>query len=173
MDAQIEQPELNGLSASLHRRFTGPGGLYNIGNAIGLFAGLGFAIYASHPDGALAINGAADATREYLMGSSSAVALTLAMLIFFASSEFYYRGVHGRQLVSAKMIRHGYWTSGVGALVLGYGLLILGEPILALASGLLHAIGKFGSAFARHDDVNNPWPQRWRYTTLSSRVPPW
>ena len=37
--------------------------------------------------------------------------------------------------------------SGFGAIALGAGLYLLGNPVLAATSGLLHAAGKFGSAF--------------------------
>jgi len=41
----------------------------------------------------------------------------------------------------------GDLSSGFGAIALGAGLYLLGNPLLAATSGVLHAAGKFGSAF--------------------------
>ena len=54
------------------------------------------------------------------------------------------------------------------------GLLITGQPFLAATAGLLHAIGKFGSAWA--DPLGfrlwpPAWPDLWRSLVLASRIP--
>jgi hypothetical protein len=68
----------------------------------------------------------------------------------------------------------GDLLSGVGAILLGVGLLITGHPVLAATAGLLHAIGKFGSAWAERLAAGlwpPTWPDLWRSLVLASRVP--
>jgi hypothetical protein len=63
--------------------------------------------------------------------------------------------------------------SGVGVLVLFLALLSLGQVMLAVTAGLLHALGKFGSA-AKWRPVPGwraSWPDFFRTAVLVSRVP--
>lgn len=66
---------------ALSARMSGPGGLYNLGNVISLGAGLSLAVWST--GGVSGLSGATAAMAGYLAGSGSAVALTLATLIFF------------------------------------------------------------------------------------------
>jgi hypothetical protein len=154
-------------------RLAGPGGCYNVGNAIGL--GMGVALQAAGladgGTGARAVAGAA----EYLAGNGAALALTAATAVFFWSGEVYHRAWARGFPPDAALNRRGDLLSGIGALALGVALLGFGQPLLAAFSGLLHALGKFGSAFAR-PGARVPgwpagWPDAWRTAVLVSRLP--
>ena len=74
--------------------------------------------------------------------------------------------------------RRGNWwgdfLSGIAALILTVALAAFGDVLLAVASGLLLAAGKFGSALAPEDYAApgaNPWPNRFRTAVLASRLP--
>lgn len=149
----------------LRQRLQGPGGWYNLGNAIGLGVGLGLQIGAV---------GASQGVAGYLAGNAPAIALTVATLIFFYSGEVYHRAWAKGAPPDARLNRLGDLSSAVGAVALGLGLLMLGQPVLALFSGLLHAVGKLGSALP-HRGARTFWPRRWpdpwRSAVLASRVP--
>ncbi len=154
------------LHHALRDRLRGPGGHYNMGNALGLVVGLTLQIGVS--------DSPADAIGAFLAGSGSAIALTLANLVFFLSGEAYHRAWSRGAPPDARLNRLGDLLSGVGAIGLGIGLLILGHPVLALFSGLLHALGKFGSAV--HGDARLAWmpqncPSPFRVAVLASRLP--
>lgn len=158
----------------LRRRLAGPGGLYNLGNAIGLAAGLLIQIESAGP--ALTVADTARSVAAYLAGNGAALALTLATLVFFWSGEAYHRAFAGNEGPDARLIRHGDILSGIGATLLGAGLFALGDPVLALSSGLLHALGKFGSAVdftrlgaSREREAELHIALRW--TVVASRVP--
>lgn len=148
----------------LSDRLQGPGGWYNLGNAIGLAVGLGLQINAA---------GTAQGVVGYLAGNAPALALTVATLIFFWSGEVYHRAWARGAPPDARLNRMGDMSSAIGALALGLGLLMLGQPVLALFSGLLHAAGKLGSAWHRPGGRVLPpaWPDGWRSAVLASRVP--
>lgn len=152
-------------------RLVGPGGYYNAGNALGLFAGIALQVSAL-PEG-MGLGGAVGATLAYLGGDPSALALTSATAIFFWSGEAYHRAwAHGAPPIEA-LNRRGDFLSGIGALLLGLALLSLGQVALAVTSGLLHALGKFGSA--RHwqpmPGWHRDWPNFYRSLVLASRIP--
>jgi hypothetical protein len=156
------------------RRLAGPGGLYNLGNAIGLAAGLLIQIESAGP--ALTVADTARSVAAYLAGNGAALALTLATLVFFWSGEAYHRAFAGGGGPDARLLRHGDILSGIGATLLGAGLFALGDPVLALSSGLLHALGKFGSAVdftrlgaSREREAELHIALRW--TVVASRVP--
>ncbi len=147
-------------------RLHGPGCYYNIGNALGLIVGVGLQIQSTGT--------AAEGAATYLVGSGSAVAITFATLVFFWSGEVYHRAWSGGAPPDARLNRSGDIWSGVGAIGLGIGLLMLGQPLLAAFSGMLHAAGKFGSAF-HGDGQIDVWPAQWpdpfRSAVLASRIP--
>ena len=151
----------------------GPGGYYNIGNALGLLGGLALAVVtASGPDGPTLRSGA-QAVFEHLAGNGSALCVSLAMLIFFASGEAYHRAWLNGFPPNPSLNRLGDLWSGYGALALGAGLLLIGEPVLAATAGLLHASGKFGSALvpAVHAGGSPRLHLGFRVTVLVSRLP--
>jgi hypothetical protein len=153
-------------------RIAGPGGLYNVGNAIGLTMGIALQV-GSTRDAGTGVQAAVDATLDYLAGNAGAIALTVATAIFFWSGEAYRRAwAHGSPPNDA-LNRRGDWLSGVGALVLGVALLSLGQVMLAATAGLLHAFGKFGSAYKWRPVPGWPaiWPDFFRAAVLASRVP--
>ena len=92
------------------QRLSGPGGLYNLGNALGLLGGVSFHVAAAT---AVGITGWA-AFADYFVGSLGATAITLAMLIFFWSGEQYHKGwAHGAP-PDARLNRLGDVSSGWG-----------------------------------------------------------
>jgi hypothetical protein len=154
------------LPRALRDRLRGPGGYYNMGNALGLIVGLTLQIGLSDT--------AAGALGDFLAGSGSALALTVANLVFLCSGEAYHRAWSRGAPPDARLNRLGDTLSGVGAIALGIGLLMLGHPVLALFSGLLHAFGKFGSAV--HGDapiafMPRDCPSLFRVAVLASRFP--
>ncbi len=154
-------------------RLAGPGGYYNLGNAIGLLGGVALAIVAaSGPDGPT-LQGGAQAALDYLAGNASAICVSLAMLIFFVSGEAYHRAWANGFPPDPALNRHGDLLSGYGALALGAGLFLLGQPVLAATAGLLHAFGKFGSALVPGVPAGGP-PRlhaAFRLAVLASRLP--
>lgn len=130
-------------------RMFGPGGAYNIGNLLGLCQGVTVQILASRDPNQLPWAGSPAAISHCLTGNFAAIAMTSATAIFFASGEVYHRAWNGRSRPSENLNRLGDFLSGVGAVFLGVALFELGHPLLALTSGLLHSVGKFGSACHR------------------------
>lgn len=156
------------LKDELTQRLSGPGGLYNLGNALGLLGGLSFHLAAALSMG---ITGWA-ALVEYFAGSLGASAITVAMLIFFWSGERYHRAWANGAPPDARLNRVGDISSGWGALVLGLGLVLMGHPVLAATSGLLHAAGKFGSALPGSVQLRLPvGPEFFRKVVVASRLP--
>lgn len=157
---------LSALSRGLKQRLKGPGGFYNMGNALGL--GLGIVLQLK--SGGDATGWAAVAA--FFVGSPTAICLTIGNLIFFWSGEMYHRAWSHGAPPNAVLNRRGDALSGYGAIFLGCGLVLLGQPMLALFSGALHASGKFGSAL--HSEFRgwpNTWPDPFRSAVLASRVP--
>ena len=69
----------------------GPGGYYNIGNALALATGIGVQIAAVYDPGGHERGAISGGRAELLVGSPGATALTLAIAIFFVSGEMYHR----------------------------------------------------------------------------------
>lgn len=162
------------LSKAISARLKGPGGYYNLGNLLGLVAGTAVQIIQASAHAQMSLSLSAHATLIQFVGSPSAVALSVAMLVFFWSGEIYHRAWSNGFPPDAALNRRGDVLSGVGALFLGIGLLITGQPMLAATAGLLHAIGKFGSAWAGTPSARlwpTAWPDLWRSLVLASRVP--
>lgn len=122
-----------------------PGMLYNLGNSLGFIVGLGVALAAdvSRDDGA-SVWGRGIA---HVVGSPAATALTGATLVFFWGGLVYTRAWSNGAPPDPRLNRQGDVLSGIGAILLGIGLVIMGNPWLAASAGLLHAAGKFGSAW--------------------------
>jgi hypothetical protein len=134
------------LGTRLQKTFGNPGQLYNVGNAITLFGGIGGALAAALGNGSN-LTSATSRVVLHLWGSPSALALSLATLVFFAGGAAYsaaWKGDGPRP--DPRLNKIGDLLSGVGAMVLGFGLFMLGNAVLAICAGLLHAFGKFGSA---------------------------
>lgn len=162
------------LMTIITARLKGPGGYYNMGNLLGLVAGTAVQIIHAAGDGPIGLSQSIRVTIAQFAGSPSAVALSVAMLIFFWSGEIYYQAWSKGFPPDADLNRRGDLLSGVGAIALGVGLLITGHPMLAATAGLLHAIGKFGSAWGAPLTVAmwpSTWPDLWRSLVLASRVP--
>ena len=156
------------LKDGLAQRLSGPGGLYNLGNALGLLGGVTFHVAAAM---AVGVTGLA-ALSEYFAGSLAATAITLAMLVFFWSGEQYRKAWAGGAPPDARLNRVGDVSSGWGALLLGLGLVLLGHPVLAASSGLLHAAGKFGSALPERVLMRLPFGSGvFRAIVVASRLP--
>ena len=113
---------------------------------------------------------------RYVAGSPAAAALAIATAIFFWSGERYHRAWSNGYPPDQKLTRLGDISSGYGAIALGLGLYLLSNPFLAATSGLLHAAGKFGSAFGIHGELlflgrKLDASALCRNIVLSSRVP--
>lgn len=152
-------------------RLKGPGGYYNIGNAIGLVMGIVIQIFFVSNEQA-----AAAKAWSFFAGSPSALALTVSTAVFFWSGEAYHRAWANGFPPKAGLNRLGDNLSGVGALALGFSLFLLGQPMLAATAGLLHAAGKFASAWHKAgEQLPFPWPRNWpdpfRAVVLASRFP--
>jgi hypothetical protein len=145
---------------ALRQRLTGPGGLYNLGNAFGLVTGL--ALYLASSDGG------AGRWWDYFVGGPAALMLTLSMAVFYVSGEAYHKAFAGPASPNLAKLRTGDLLSGHGAVMLGVGLMFLGQPMLAATAGALHAVGKYGSV------VVSKFPQ-WgplcRAAVVVSRIP--
>ena len=125
-----------------------PGQLYNIGNWLVLAGGIGGAVFASIGEGVdpTAVLGR---VAHHFFGTPAALALTAATLIFVMGGAAYSRAWRAAgPAPDPRFSRWGDILSGVGAVILGAGLTMLGDATLAIFAGLLHAGGKFGSAFA-------------------------
>ena len=159
--------------SALSHRLAGPGGYYNIGNAIGLVGGIALSVAAAGGDAGPSLRTVAHAAFDYLAGSTSALSVSVAMLIFFWSGEAYHRAWAGGFPPDARSNRRGDLLSGYGAIALALGLFLLGQPLLAATAGLLHAFGKFGSA-RQHPAATGRkrrWPDPYRTAVLLSRGP--
>jgi hypothetical protein len=132
--------------AEIRSRLSGPGGVYNLGNALGFGAGL-FVAFLGAPESADSFSNVLSIGIRYVAGSPAAIALTIATAIFFWSGEVYHQAWSNGYPPNPKLTRLGDLLSGFGAIALGAGLYLLGNPVLAATSGGLHAAGKFGSAF--------------------------
>ena len=127
-------------------RLVGPGGYYNIGNAVGLAMGIRLQI-GSAPSEGTGIAAAADAALIYLGGNTPAMALTLATAVFFGAARSITAPGQTDRPRTRPSTAAGDLLSGVGALILFVALLSLGHVMLAATAGLLHALGKFGSGW--------------------------
>lgn len=160
------------LNTALAARLSGPGGLYNLGNALGLMGGISLHVAAALAPREAGLSHGVSAILDYLAGSFGAFAITLAMLVFFWSGERYHRAWSKGAPPDPALNRVGDLSSGFGALLLGLGLLLLGQPLLAATSGLLHAAGKFGSMLPPHLQSRLPvGPAAFRLTVVASRIP--
>lgn len=156
------------LREEFAQRLSGPGGLYNLGNALGLLSGVSFHVAAAV---AVGVTGWAAVT-EYFAGSLGATAITLAMLIFFWSGEQYHKAWANGAPPDPRLNRLGDVSSGWGALMLGLGLFLMGHPVLAATAGLMHAAGKFGSALPGRVQMRLPFgPGVFRSVVVASRLP--
>lgn len=164
--------QLTMLNRQISQRISGPGGLYNLGNGLGLAGGLVLHVAAATGVAGAGLGHGASAVVDYFIGSLGATAITLAMLIFFWSGERYHRAWANGAPPDAGQNRLGDLSSGWGALALALGLFLLGQPELAATSGLLHAAGKFGSALPPRIQARLPvGPNAFRLTVVASRIP--
>ncbi|MEM1077088.1 MAG: hypothetical protein AAGI09_01070 [Pseudomonadota bacterium] len=144
-DLHLTKPQrARSLSHAIATRLSGPGGLYNIGNAIGFASGLGFAVI-----GAFGLGGTdvlVMALLTHLAGSGGAIAMSLAMVLFFISGEFYHRAYATPDTEAAsENLKWADGLSGIAALFLAVSLVFFGEIWMAITSTILLAGGKFGN----------------------------
>lgn len=169
--ASVIQSAVSGLG----QRLRGPGGLYNLGNAIGFFGGMAASL-VNIPAEDFGMSAALAAGTDFVVGSPPATALTLATLIFFWSGEEYHRAFRNGVPPDEAKIRAGDLSSAVGAVLLAFAFLALGNLVLALTAGVMHATGKLGSAWAASRAIEQPG-YSFRYSTLCremvllSRIP--
>ena len=163
------------IGHALHQtaaRLSGPGGYYNIGNAFGLGMGLALQMQTV-PAGHTGMQAVTEAATNYLVGNPTATALTIATAVFFWSGEMYHRAWANGAPPNPVLNRRGDVLSGIGALLLFVALISLGHVMLAATAGLLHAVGKFGSAgkWRPLPGWRSTWPDFFRTAVLASRVP--
>ena len=171
--SEIERPL--GWRAALLGRLSGPGGLYNLGNALGFSAGL-IVTFLSAKESMDSVSTVLSVGTRHVAGSPAAVALALATAIFFWSGEAYRRAWSSGYPPDQELTQRGDLSSGFGAIALGAGLYLLSNPLLAATSGVLHAAGKFGSAFRVSGELPLPWRNLdanalCRNVVLISRIP--
>ncbi len=165
LTGSLRTPDLSQFKRDLLARVQGPGGYYNLGNVIGIVGGIALQIVHGGNDPAQSVT-------TYLAGSASAFWMTIATLIFMVSGEAYHRAWKFGFPPNKSLNWWGDFLSGFGALALGISLFLLGQPLLAATAGLLHAYGKFGSAFGKqHDDATFDWPNVFRWMVVFSRMP--
>ncbi len=154
--------------AFLGGRLAGPGGMYNLGNAIALFSGLAVQIAQNGSD-----TGPVAAVYAYLFGNPGATWLTVAMLIFFVGGEVYHRAWAGRTIPDQRLNRLGDLISSVGALAITAALIQLGDLFLAVIAGTLLTGGKLGTAVLpeRPTALNRKVQQGLRSAVVLSRFP--
>jgi hypothetical protein len=159
--------------AGLLQRANEPGVVYNFGNVLGFCAGLASAVW---PAGTEADVGAVDRMLQHLAGSHAALALTLATVIFLWGGTIYSRAWSNGAPPDPALNRQGDLWSTAGAVCLAVGLFVLGNPLLALSAGVLHAMGKLGSAWGGDTRLRlSGWTPRLsdlsKDLVLVSRVP--
>lgn len=159
------------LLIAITARMRGPGGYYNCGNLLGLAVGLWLQVMSAE-----AGSGWGNSILTYLAGNGSAVAMTVATVVFLFAGELYHRAWPANGPPDARLNCWADLLSGVGAIALGIALWMLGQPVLAAASGALHALGKLASAVAPDGHRAWPrWPRTWpdpfRSAVVASRVP--
>ena len=154
--------------AFLGGRLEGPGGMYNLGNAVALFSGLVVQIAQRGTD-----TGTMAAVYAYLFGNPGATWLTVAMLIFFVGGEVYHRAWAGRTVPDDRLNRLGDLISSVGALAITAALVYFGDLFLALVAGTLLTGGKLGTAIlpVRSTPLNRRMQQGLRGAVVLSRFP--
>lgn len=163
---------VHSLRDELAHRLSGPGGLYNLGNALGLLGGLSFHVAAAMAVSGSGLGHGMTAFSDYFVGSLGATSITVAMLIFFWSGERYHRAWANGAPPDPVQNRLGDLSSGWGALALGLGLFLMGQPVLAATAGLMHAAGKFGSTLDEQTLARLPFgPGAFRLTVVASRLP--
>lgn len=134
-------PHDHAVLAGLLSRSKGPGGLYNVGNLIALLGGFIAFNFASSPD-----LGIAPVLWAYLFGSFGTSYLTLAIAIFLLSGEAYHRAWQNPSSPVVWLNRLGDLLGGIAAVILTFALASFGETTLAIVSGSILALGKFGTA---------------------------
>lgn len=155
-----------GVAARLH----GPGGFYNLGNAIALLSGL--AVQLAQAQGGAGFGTTIAFT---LFGSPGATWLTIAILVFFVSGEAYHRAwVDGARPVT-RFNQLGDLLSTFGAGCLTVALVHLGDFVLALVAGTILAGGKLGTAILPETPAAGPARRRvarlFRSAVVLSRLP--
>ena len=172
-ESNLVTPQASGLGQAFRTRLAGPGGCYNVGNALCLGVSIALPALAMTDQGVSGAEAVVSAAVQTLAGNPSAVALTVATGIFFWSGEIYHRAWAQGAPPDAALNRRGDFLSGVGCMAFGVAMMGFGQPLLAAAAGVLQSFGKFGSAAGRTSLPGWPagWPDLFRVAVLVSRVP--
>ena len=171
--SNLVKPQDNGLGQAFRTRLAGPGGFYNVGNALCLGMSIALPALAMTDRGTSGAEALVSATVHTLAGSPAAVALTVATGIFFWSGEVYHRAWAQGAPPDAALNRRGDFLSGIGCVAFGVAMMSFGQPLLAAAAGVLQSVGKCASAAGRTSLPGWPgdWPDPFRVVVLVSRVP--
>lgn len=157
----VDRASVTGTVTAYFSRIAGPGTLYNTGNLIGLISGIAFAISAGEAKSAIA---------EYLVGDPGAIALTVAMVVFFISGECYRKVPATSPERAEALLRRADFLSGIGALTLSVALFWYGDYLLAIVSTALLAGGKFGNALSRAGSLPVRLEVPWRSATHTLHI---
>ena len=146
-------------------RLQGPGGLYTIGNVIGLATAAAAMLF-----GADILPGGGWTTAAPL---DAAVLLALSYALFLYSGEVYHRAWGPSP--DPGLVRLADGISAVGALLLAVSLSRLGHLQMAVGASLVHAAARAGSALA-HGPVRIALPglpafDPFRVAVVASRLP--
>ena len=128
---------------SAHRlavHLTGPGGLYNIGNAIALSTSLTFSILETRGSSSLG-----EALLSYLPNNPAASWLTVSLVLFIVAGK-YYRRAFIAETPRPDLVRIGDYVSALAGAALAVSLVHLGDVALAIVAGVLLGGGRLGSA---------------------------
>ena len=149
-------------------RLAGPGGYYNLGNALCLATSIAIPALTERGPG----SGMLAAVVRSLVGNPEATALTAATVIFFWSSEAYHRAWLEGSPPDQRLNRRGDLLTGIGCVVFAAAMLGFGLPVLVAALAV-QAAGKFGSAAGLTTLPGWPasWPDPFRTAVLASRFP--
>lgn len=148
----------------LPKRLTGPGALYNAGNLLALFAGIGLTLRENWGKPAMF-----DALQAHLIGSPGATWLTIAMLLFLLSGELYHRA--GEPSAPAVLLPWADFISGLAAIALTLSLMHMGETNSALLAGGMLTLGKLGSAVLPLLKRLDRFDRAFRSIVVASRAP--
>ena len=149
-------------------RTNGPGALYNMGNFIALFSGVGLVLWDLRGQG-----GAFDGLQDHLVGSAPAAWLTSAIIVFCVSGEIYHRAFHGAPERRVILTLWADLISGLAAVALTIALIGFGDTTMAIVAGVMLAGGKLGNALLPLVPLRRPGPLEFslRFTVLASRFP--
>jgi hypothetical protein len=158
---------LRRLRQTVGSRLTGPGGLYNLGNTIVVFTGIGLQLAAARDSG----GGLAGAVHGYFFGSPEATVMTFAIALFILAGELYHRAWRDPEHLDRRLIWRGDLVCGFAAAAFTVALVMIGETVLALLGGAMLTAGRFGLVMLPVRLLRGGWDRLLRRMVALSRAP--